>query len=282
MLSGNAGRVVVRSWLREPLDEAVEHFAEWFRDLEIVQFYVANEADEEATSSPYSLFRLAAAGVRDGKELKHKGELIGQLYRAALEGLSPPIALLKPVLDELTSALVKQDPMRPWSNPSRFALIKLILKRHPRKEFVPMSHLADTSDAAYNLGRLFAILSRLQDAAHEYQLKGAGVIERYYSGASTAPATVFGLLLRLHNHHLRKLEQQGDRGARAASAIRGKIAEVIGKFAADHGQPPAFPRILTLEQQGRFALGFYQQEAAERQAIDDAKERKAATEPKTS
>ncbi len=137
---------------------------------------------------------------------------------------------------------------------------------------MPGPQLADTDDAAYNLGRLFQMLSALQDQAHEYELEGAGIVERYYGAASAAPAGVFAVLWKLHNHHLRKLEQQGEGGAKAAFAIRGRIADIVSKFpSGGPNQPPRFPPQLTLEEQGRFALGFYQQMAADRQAIRDAR-----------
>jgi CRISPR-associated protein Csd1 len=82
-------------------------------------------------------------------------------------------------------------------------------------------------------------------------------------------------LWKLHNHHLRKVEQQGNKGLKAAFAIRGRIADIVGKFAAaGPDRPPQFPRQLSLEEQGRFALGFYQQLAADRQAAREARKNK--------
>jgi CRISPR-associated protein Csd1 len=201
------------------------------------------------------------------------------LYRAALEKLPVPVALLGPVLAEFRAALVtdsKKKPKYPF-NQSRFALIKLILTRTPNGGFSPMPFLCDTDDAPYNLGRLLCLMADLQNAAHEYELEGAGVVERYYGTASSAPAGVFAVLWKLHNHHLRKLEQQGDKGQAKASAIRGRIAEIAAKFPpSGPGQSPRFPRQLSLEEQGRFALGFYQQMAADQQARREASVSKKA------
>src|SRR5262249_27068928 len=145
---------------------------------------------------------------------------------------------------------------------------------NPRGGFMPTAYLADTEDTAYNLGRLLTILASLQDRAHEYELEGAGIVERYYGAASSAPASVFGLLWRLHQHHLRKVEQQGEKGFAAAQAIRARLAEVLGKFPPDGpGLPPRFPSQLTLEEQARFALGFYQQKAADLEAVRKLKEK---------
>ena len=269
-LSANAGRVVVREWLNVTLADAVESIADWFRDLEITA--LGGPAKEDG-SGPYSLFRLAAAVVRDSSELDRVSEAIAGLYRAALENVPVPVTLLGPVLAEFQSALVTDSPKKPKYpfNQSRFALIKLILTRNPKGGFTPMPYLCDTDDAPYNLGRLLCLMANLQDAAHEYELEGAGIVERYYGTASSSPAGVFAILWKLHNHHLRKLEQQGDRGQAAAFAIRGRIAEIVAKFpCGGTGQPPRFPRQLSLEEQGRFALGYYQQMAADQQARRDA------------
>jgi CRISPR-associated protein Csd1 len=268
-LSANAGRVVIRQWIRVTLETALLNLKQWFEDLAIISLSEGSAQQDQGDEKggPYSLFRLAAALVRDSKELKRMSEAVAELYGAALERLAPPIRLLEPLLAEFRSALVtdaKKKPRYPF-NQARFALLKLILLRNAKGGFMPEPQLADTDDAAYNLGRLLCILSALQDQAHEYKLEGAGIVERYYGAASAAPAGVFAVLWKLHNHHLRKLEQQGDGGARAAFAIRGRIADIVAKFPAiAPNQPPRFPAQLTLEQQGRFALGFYQQLASDR------------------
>ena len=137
---------------------------------------------------------------------------------------------------------------------------------------MPQPNLCQTDDPPYNLGRLLAVLEGLQDKSTEYQLKGAGVIERYYGSASSAPASVFPLLLRLARHHLHKLSKIGEKGSRDAHFIEKVIQDTLSLMpCAGDGQPPSFPRVLSLEQQGRFALGFYQQKAHEAQARAAAK-----------
>lgn len=266
---GNAGRVAVQYWLEQPLETAQINFTQWWNDLEIISLY------KQTNNSPpiYAIPVLARTTLRKTKENKDDkllAERIICLYRAALEKGRLSIALLKPILDEFHSALVKDDekkPLYPFST-SRFALIKLILLRNPnRKEddFMPTYELADTPDAAYNLGRLLAVFENLQDRYHNYERKGAGVVERYYGTASSAPASAFPLLCRLVRHHLSKLKKGEEKDKAAAYAIEKDITEIFSKFQpTTAGQPPVFPRILTLEDQGKFALGFYQQKAKPR------------------
>jgi CRISPR-associated protein Csd1 len=272
-LSGNAGRVIVKRWLDQTLAEASANLHQWWEDLQIIPVYNTNASDEsqKKRAAPYSLRNLADATVRRSKRRKNDNPVadrLVELYLAALKNTALSVALLKPILDEFQSAYVKDSsdkPTYPFSQ-SRFALIKLILIRTDRKrkesDFMPTSELADTADAAYNLGRLLAVFENLQDKYHNYEKKGPGVVEHYYGTASSAPAAVFPLLCRLARHHLGKLKKGDDSDKKAAYRIEERVMEILAKFQPEAtGKPPVFPRILRLEQQGRFALGFYQQKA---------------------
>lgn len=259
-LSGNGGRVVVRHWMRMPLEAAVANLRQWFADLQIAP-YGSPSITERIPS--FALFRLACATVREAKDLQ--ADVPAQLYRAALDGAAPPLRLLNPILRRLKIDLVKNGPGIALRNLSRFALLRLIVNRN-RKEGDPMIEpkVFETNDPAYNCGRLLALLDDLQMRAHEFQLEGAGVVERYYGSASSAPNIAFGILWRLHQHHLRKLSRQDDQGRAAAEAIKRRIAEITALFTPPVPlQPPQFPRAFNLQEQGRFALGFYQQKAAD-------------------
>ena len=292
-LSGNAGRVVVCHWLDQTLDEAIANFKRWWDDLMIVSHYpyAKKTKNGDKRSSFFAIPNLARAALRRSKGQKDDkliGARIVQLYRTALEGTSLPITMLKPILDEFHSALVKdKEEKRTYPyNQSRFALIKLILIRNRKEEdFMPEFELADTNDAAYNLGRLLAVLEALQKRSRRTGKEGpehrtdqinAGIIERYYGQASTAPTLVFPYLLSLSRHHLSKMKKGSEKDKNAARAIELTMMAICMKFKAkpeEPGEPPKFPRLLDLEHQGRFALGFYQQKAYD---IEQARKYKAS------
>jgi CRISPR-associated protein Csd1 len=119
----------------------------------------------------------------------------------------------------------------------------------------------EQTDVPYRLGRLFAVLERIQQQA----MPGinATIRDRYYGAASTTPVAVFTTLLRLKNAHLRKL---GD-GPTAY------FERLVGDILA---QVTDFPRQLTLPEQGQFALGYYHQ----RQAFFARKDATETTTPK--
>ncbi len=229
----------------------------------------AKAAGKVTEFHPLSVYWLACATVREAKDLPP--EVPAQLYRAALECTAPSVSFIKPILDQLQSRLVRDKNYKKFEllyDESRFALLRLIINRHhrTRKEThmeIQPQLTADTGDPAYNCGRLLAILSAAQDKAHDYKLEGAGVAERYFGTASVSPASVFPLLCRLNRHHLNKIAKS-ERFAGHERFIEEQIQGVCALFKpAKPGLPPMFPRTLDLQAQGRFALGFYQQMAAD-------------------
>ncbi len=138
---------------------------------------------------------------------------------------------------------------------------------------MPTYELADTPDPAYNLGRLLAVMDSLQKRSLRTNKEGggkkpslnAGVIQRYYGRASTAPAQVFPLLLGLSMHHFSKLSKGNESDKKASSSFEKRKEDILARFRANLAEAPNFPRLLSLEEQGRFALGFYQQKAFDRE-----------------
>ena len=88
---------------------------------------------------------------------------------------------------------------------------------------------------AYRLGRLLAVLERLQGDAQRSLNKT--IVDRYYGAASTRPGTVFPALIRLAQHHFPKVSSPGFHQA--------NLGEVLDGIAT-------FPATLSLEQQGLF------------------------------
>lgn len=109
-----------------------------------------------------------------------------------------------------------------------------------------MSLDKSNTDPGYRLGRLFAALERIQAKAQPNI--NTTIRDRYYGAASSSPASVFPVLLRLKNHHLSKIEQTAL--AIWYEKLLGEIVDGIGDF------PPQ----LSLREQGLFAIGYYHQQ----------------------
>ena len=108
----------------------------------------------------------------------------------------------------------------------------------------------DHPEPAYHCGRLLAMLASLQRAA--LGDVGAGVVQRYYMAASQTPGLTLGRLVGNAKNHLSKLE------GGLAYWFEDRIAEIWSRIEDN------VPKTLDLEKQTLFALGYYQQIAANR------------------
>ena len=105
----------------------------------------------------------------------------------------------------------------------------------------------ESNDVAYVLGRLFSVLESIQTDANP-GIKST-IRDRYFNSACATPASVFPVLFKLKNSHIKKLERDNP-GAKIS--YENQLTEIMGKL-------DEFPRRLTLEEQGKFDLGYYHQ-----------------------
>lgn len=242
-LAPNAARISVRFWVQSTVAELAPRIAQHFNDLRLVQRF---DSDPPVPS----LFRLLTSLGVQGKVDNVPPRLAGEWIRAILDGLPYPALLMN-------AAVIRCKAEREVSY-LRAAILKAWLNRDWRRKH---QHLApdhaefkeeldmQQADAAYRLGRLFAVLERIQQKAQPGI--NATIRDRYYGAASTTPVTVFTTLLRLKNAHLKKLAD-GE-----VAHFERLLGEIFGTLEA-----PAlldFPRQLNLPDQGRFALGYYHQ-----------------------
>jgi CRISPR-associated protein Csd1 len=237
-ISGASGRVMVRDWMEGQFPDLLGHIETWFADLSIVH-------REGSRLAPDPKF-LAVGGalVRELKDLPASTTSV--LWHAALVGLPIPQPIMAQALDRFRSALVQDETF----NHARMGLIKAYFVRTSTQGESPMKpHLnSEHPDPAYHCGRLLAVLAKLQHAA--LGDVGAGVVQRYYPAASSAPGLTLGRLVSNARNHLGKLE------GGLSFWYEQQIVEVMGQLG------DVIPRTLDLEGQGLFALGYYQQLAA--------------------
>ena len=102
----------------------------------------------------------------------------------------------------------------------------------------------NSTDTAYNLGRLFAVLEKVQTEA--LGDINATIKDKYFSSACATPYLVFPRLLKLAQPHLAKLDE-GNR------IYKDKLMqEILSKI-------DGFPKTCDTQRQGMFILGYYQQ-----------------------
>lgn len=108
-------------------------------------------------------------------------------------------------------------------------------------------------DSAYQCGRLLAVLETIQRRSADGQLNTT-IVDRFYGTASSAPASVFGTLIRGAQPHIAKLRKNKPG---LAVLLEREMEDVLAAI-------PAFPPILPAKQQALFALGYYHQRAYSR------------------
>ncbi len=237
-LAPNAARISVRFWHEAPLSEVAARLATWFDDLAMARG--PNDMQHP------SLFRLLTAVSVQNKSDNIPPRLGGDIVRSIFNGTAYPVTWLNCAVQRCRA---EQD-----VNHLRAAGIKACLTRSDRAtragaatqpwEIKTMLDL-DNPSAAYRLGRLFAVLEKIQEESSPGL--NATIRDRYYGAASSTPVAVFTTLMRLKNHHLGKLTNKG-----RAVNFEKLLAEIMSGISD-------FPAHLALQEQGRFAIGYYHQ-----------------------
>jgi CRISPR-associated protein Csd1 len=250
VLSGNNARVIVRDWLETTLDAARDSLLRYFRLQRLLGY--------DGKEHQFSLFALTRATVSTKSKVEEPVPRVGQaLLRLALHG--------DPLPEWLLYQAVRRARAEQEVRAEHAALIKMVLLSRPSEleEQGDMAELnANLDKPAYQCGRLLAELEDLQRQALGFDIN-ATIVDRFYGTASSAPASVFGRLLRGAQAHLGKLRTERES---AYVAIQTRLEEILDKI-------DGFPATLTLRDQGLFALGYYQQRAAHAKA---RREHKAA------
>lgn len=265
-LSGNSARVVVRDYLEAPLSRIEANLGKWFRELAIIDPFT-NE-----TISAFPLWVLANSTIRAGDDLPP--DLAALLISAALKGTAVPLHVLGACLRRMRLEVGSNDDntRRQCFRPARMGLIQLILNRLPHLGDDTMSDPSSVVHRGYECGQLLAFLARCQ-SPRDFGAS-AQVLDRYFGSASTAPRSVFPFLLRLNRHHIRKVR---DDNPGFAFNLEEELEQRLIPFCSSRDAPADFPAVLSLPEQGRFALGFYQQRAEYRMASAERKLAAATT-----
>ncbi|MDG2938893.1 type I-C CRISPR-associated protein Cas8c/Csd1 [Bisgaard Taxon 10/6] len=234
-LAPNAARISIRFWLDTTFGQLAANLAQHWQDLAL---------EPRPWKTAPSVWRLLLQTAVLGKSENISPVLAGEMMRAVIGGTLYPMSLLAQLI-----ARIRADGD---ANGLRVAMIKAVLQRRFRKglihEEVSMSLNTESRNQAYLLGRLFAVLERIQ-----YQALGelnAGIADRYYGSASAVPFSVFPRLLSGAKHHLSRLRK--DKAGMAVNLDK-DLGEIITML------PETFPRHLSIDEQGRFAIGYYQQ-----------------------
>jgi len=230
-LAPNSARIAVVYWSEQPLREFAGLISRHFEDMEIV--------DTRKDRKPYAgLHSMLGSVTLSGKSSDAAPNLPDAVVKSIFQGLPYPMSLFQ--------ACVRRIRAEQSVTIVRAAIIKAYLNRLNNNNDIKIKIMLDkeNQNQGYLCGRLFAVLDKIQEDANGIH----SIRERYMNSASSTPATVFSTVLNLSAHHLEKLNN-------GKQVYYEKLKqEIISKLDAD-----GFPAHLSLQDQGRFFVGYYHQ-----------------------
>jgi len=237
-LAPNAARIAVRFWYAGDIVEIKGRIACHFEDIDIVRA----PHDREFLS----LFQLLVSTATEGKADNIPPNLGGDVIRAVLSGRPYPRTLL-------ANAIRRCKAEQRITHP-RASIIKAVLARQARLSGSTEKEVSVALDKQYHnigyvLGRLFAVLERIQEQAQGRGLNKT-IRDTYFGAAASSPLVTFKRLQDLAIHHFAKIRNSG----KSTVWLEQQMQEV-----SSHIPPQGIPPILSLEDQGRFSIGYYHQ-----------------------
>ncbi|SHL12886.1 CRISPR-associated protein, Csd1 family [Fibrobacter sp. UWH5] len=246
------GRAAVRIWSENSYAEIQKKIKSYFEDIAI---------DSEDNIFPLNMY-LRTLVLESGTPPKRSTEdlppnLAADLMRAILNGSAFPQRILNSAIIRIRAECSRNKDETRRDNLNnidccRTALLKAYLNRKKEKteKEITMSLDSTNTNQAYRLGRLFAAFEMLQRKAIGKDIN-ATIKDRYYGAASSTPCTVFPQLFKLHLHHLEKVDQP------IKNIYDNLIQDIMSEIS-----PDGLPANLSLEDQARFAIGYYHQKLA--------------------
>ena len=178
--------------------------------------------------------------------------LMSGVLLAALQGTDYPTALLETTVRRVKTDSDEEKKHYIKLNNVRAGIIKACLNRKLRRkgkeEEITMSLNEKNLNPAYLCGRLFAVLEKIQQDSSGGGLNRT-IKDSYFASACARPSSIFPKLMKLSQNHMRKLSE--------SNVYYNKlIGEIVSGFEGE------YPQTLSLDDQGRFIIGYYQQNKA--------------------
>lgn len=234
-LSPNAARLSVRFFLENSFGQFLKNIQAHYDRLEIVR----PSYDTLETLPPWRL--LGETVNRKMRDKSPAPNLAGDVLRAILNNTPYPTALLNGV-----EIRIRAEQKITWG---RAAIIKAYYLKNPNpnvsKEVLTVELNDQSNHLPYVLGRLFAVLEKIQSAANPNL--NATIKDKYFNSACATPATIFPLLTKLSQSHLRKLD----------GGMKIYYEKMIGDL--ENRIQETLPARMPLADQGTFHLGYYHQ-----------------------
>jgi len=240
-LAPNAARLSVRFFYQSTIAQLTEHLRRHQADISIARQFDEPVGKRRADAEFPAYWEFLRETVRSGDDVPPL--LAGALIRAIVEGTSYP--------ESLFTAILRRVQVERRPNYLKAAAIKAVLCRNHHHTTKPMLDTQNT-DPPYLLGRLFAVLEKIQEEGHREQTGRnleKTIRETYFSSACATPGSIFPRIEQLSTHHRRHLNP----------GRKVQFDQLIGDIKWPIDPNKGVARTHDLEQQGLFILGYYHQ-----------------------
>lgn len=234
-LSPNAARLSVKFFYQDSFGNILKNMEAHYERLQIAK--------------PLWKENIKYLGIREllsetinqkSKEKKPQPNMAAGLFRSIFSDINYPESLYSNTLIRVRAEQGKEK-----ISYGRAAIIKAYLMKNngllKEGDYVTVNE--KTESVPYVLGRVFAVLEEIQEKANPGI--NATIRDRYFNAACATPASVFPILMKLKNSHIRKVDNFKIHYEAMLTELLGKIEEC--------------PRRLNLDEQGEFILGYYHQ-----------------------
>ena len=250
-LAPNAARLSVRFFYQNSFGNIMKNLAQHYERMKIIR---PNCVDYEYLGVDDMLKTTANLNSKDKRPVSNMAAMV---LSAILQDARYPASLYTDTLIRIRAEQGKVT----WE---RAAIIKAyMIKNYKNMEGeLCMGLNKECEDTAYVLGRLFAILEMIQKDANG-EIKST-IRDRYFNSACTRPASVFPIIIKLKNSHMKKIERDKRFLKEKYENILGEIMsklELQSKYINKEERLvwEVYPKHLSLEEQGKFILGYYHQ-----------------------
>lgn len=235
-LAPNSSRIMIKFFYRDNFGNLRKNIERWHKDFAV------------GTSAGAPEFWKIRSQLKSPKSSDNlPPDITEKLFNSAVNGAPLPEKILETVIRRIKTDSDTEKSHSVKMNDTRIGLLKTCLNRKNKdgKEEITVSLNLENKNPAYLCGRLFAVLEKAQQDAAGGTLNKT-IKDTYFSSAAATPATVFPALIKLSGTHQAKLAEKGQiYYNRLISSIVDNLEE--------------FPKTLSLEQQGNFIIGYYQQ-----------------------
>ena len=235
-LAPNAARLSVRFFYQSSFGNITKNLAGHYERMQMIK---PKWEEREYLGIEDMLKETVNMKSRDKKPISNMAAMV---FSAILQNSRYPASLY-------TDTLIRIRAEQGCVTWGRASIIKaFLMKNHKNTEGeICMGLNEESKDVAYVLGRLFSVLESIQTDANP-GIKST-IRDRYFNSACATPASVFPVLFKLKNSHIKKLEREKE----SAKVYYEKLlTQIVGKL-------EMYPKRLSLEEQGRFILGYYHQ-----------------------